>query len=507
MLRALLVCIALMALHCKAKPIRLEGTHDTPQTAFELAADKTMAGTFSKGDSTIFIRVKLNAPAMFRAELTAARGADSSITVFSPPEQAVVTADDNGSSLPEEISPVYLAAGVTLVRIQAKSDEAADFQFFYRVFNAPSDVEREPNSAPATANALTGLHATGFHGPLFTRTEKEKLRERDCFSKQNTSAEATLVSARLTGVEGITGVVSFLDAAGNEIHRQEAAGPGQPLDTSPVFLQAGAQLVVCVSSARLERAVSRDYYDLNLVLADITRKSEIEPNNSAATASRMTEDTIAGQVSAIGDVDYFTWVNRKEYPVLVNVSLEAPFIESLRLAIVRKGEPEQLFENSAVRQEIAENIRLEAGEQLTLGVLTRAKLKKKDFKPLLYTLKINESQFNDDSETEPNDTVAKADVLIDHAQKWGFLNPVGDVDYYRLKLDAPVARLLVFESKIACKVKLEHLRGGKSLAISSAQSNLKYSATFETDDLLKIQCVAQKPNPAERAYRLALVEQ
>ncbi|MFO1471285.1 MAG: hypothetical protein U1F27_09630 [Turneriella sp.] len=84
---------------------------------------------------------------------------------------------------------------------------------------------------------------------------------------------------------------------------------------------------------------------------------------------------------------------------------------------------------------------------------------------------------------------------------------MGDVDFYRLKLDAPAIRQLVLESKIACKLKLEHLRGGKSLAISSAQSNLKYSATFETDDLLKIQCVAQKPNPAERAYRLALVEQ
>ncbi len=506
MLRASLVCIALLALHCKAKPIKLEGTYDTPQTAFDLAADKTLSGTFNQGDSTIFIRVKLSAPAMFRAELSSARGSDSSITVFSPPEQAIVTADDNGSSLPEEISPVYLAAGITLVRIQAKSDEAADFQFFYRVFNAPSDVEREPNNTPATANALATLHATGFHGPLYTRTEKEKLRERDCFSRQNTSAEATLVSARLTGVEGITGVVSFLDAAGNEIHRQEAAGAGQPLETSPVFLQAGAQLIVCVSSARLERATSRDYYDLYLVLADITRKSEIEPNNSLAAASRMTEDSIAGQISAIGDVDYFTWINRKEYPVLVNVSLEAPFIETLRLTVVRKGEREQVFENSAVRQEIAENVKLEAGEQLTLGVRGRAKIKKKEFKPALYALKINESQFNDDSETELNDNAANADVLIDLAQKWGFTNPPGDVDFYRLKLEAPVTRQLVFESKIACKVKLEHLRGGKSLAISSAQANLKYSATFETDDLLKIQCVGQKANPAERAYRLALVE-
>ena len=42
MLRASLVCIALLALHCKAKPIRLEGTHDTPQTAFELAALSTI---------------------------------------------------------------------------------------------------------------------------------------------------------------------------------------------------------------------------------------------------------------------------------------------------------------------------------------------------------------------------------------------------------------------------------------------------------------------------------
>ena len=506
MLRASLVCIALLVLQCKAKPTRLEGNHDTPQTAFDLAADKPLAGTFPKGESTIYFRIKLEKAAMLRAELGAARGADTSITLLQPPEQPLLSVDDNGSSLPEEIPPTYLGAGIALLRLRAKSDEAADFQFFYRVFNAPSDVEREPNNTVATATALTGLHATGFHGPWFTRNEKEKLRERDCFSKQNTSTEPTLVSARLTGVDGITGVVSFLDAAGNEIYRQEAAGAGQPLDTSPVFLQAGAQLVVCVSSARLERAVSRDYYDLNLVLADITRKSEIEPNNTAETASRMTEDTIAGQISAIADADFFTWINKKEYPVLVNVSLEGPFVEILRLAVTRKGEAEQAYENSAVRQEIAENVKLEAGDQLTLAVRARAKLKKKDFKPAVYTLKINESQFNDDSETEPNDMAARADVLIDHAQKWGFLNPVGDVDFYRLKLDAPVSRQLVFESKIGCKIKLEHLRGGKSLAISSAQSNLKYAAAFESDDLLKIQCVAQKPNPPERAYRLALVE-
>ncbi|MBN8223096.1 MAG: hypothetical protein J0L53_19445, partial [Spirochaetes bacterium] len=65
---------------------------------------------------------------------------------------------------------------------------------------------------------------------------------------------------------------------------------------------------------------------------------------------------------------------------------------------------------------------------------------------------------------------------------------------------------LTLESKIDCKVRLEHLRGGKSVAVQSAPQNVQYKALFEKDDVVKVQCVGQKSNPAERAYRIALTE-
>lgn len=504
--RILLIFIAAMVFACREKISRVEGIHDSVQTALDLAADRTIQGNFARGQSVVYFRVKLNQATMLRGELTAARGADSSITVFHPPGNTILAVDDNGSSLAEEIPPVYLTAGETVIRIEAKSEEPAEYRFFYRTFNAPTDVEQEPNNSAATANPITGLHAAGFHGPQYFLSGREKLRERDCFSKQNTASEPVLVSAKLTGVDGITGSVAFLDMAGNEIYRQDAADIGHPLETSPVFLPASAPLVVCVSSARPQRPATRDYYELTLSMTDIMRKSEIEPNNTAATATRISEDTIAGQITTITDMDFLSYVNKREYPVIVNVSLESAALNELRLVTARDREGEIIFEDSAAKNEIAENIRLDAGEKLTLSVRVRPKIKKKDFKPAAYTIKINESQFNDDNESENNGTPERADLLVDHAQKWGFINPPGDIDYYRLGLEAPGERVLVFESKIACKIRLEHLRQGKPVAIMTGIANVKYPAGFQKDDLVRLSCVGQKPNPAERAYRLALTE-
>ncbi|MBL8033717.1 MAG: hypothetical protein JNJ69_08460 [Leptospiraceae bacterium] len=491
---------------CKPKPLKLTLAHNSAQTAFDLPIDTVVQGAISTGESVVFLRVRLAQPQMLRAELPAVRAVDSSITVFHPGERELFTIDDNGSSLPEEIYPVLLPAGDTLLRLRFRAEEPAEFRFFYRVFNPPSDTEREPNNTPETANAITGMHATGFHGPVYAFADKEKNRERDCFSKSPATNDAVLVSAKLTGVEGVTGAVSFHDAAGKEIHREEAGSAGAALETSPVFVAAGTSFIICVASARPVPPSSRDYYDLTLSFSDLSHRGEAEPNNRPENASRITADSLTGQISTQQDVDYLVWVNKRDYPVIVNATLESPQVAVLRLEAVRKDDVALVFEDSAVAQEVAENIRVEAGEQLLLALRVRPKLRKKDFKPAAYTVKINESQFNDDSEFENNGNAARADTLVDHAQKWGFINPPGDVDFYRLKVDAPVERQLVFESKIPCKVRLEHLRAGKTIAGNTALSNVKYSALFEKDDLVRVQCVGQKPNPPERAYRLALVE-
>jgi hypothetical protein len=263
---------------------------------------------------------------------------------------------------------------------------------------------------------------------------------------------------------------------------------------------------VCVSAVTTMRKQSRDYYDLTLSFGEATQKGEVEPNNSPGTASPMLADQIEGTISAFTDSDYFSYRNRREYPVSLRIDLESAALGTLSLTAAKPGQGLQLFEDSAAKGEVAENIRVEAAETVIFSVRNRAKLKKKNFKVTEYTLKLQETQASDENETEPNHTPEKADGLVDLTQKWGFVNPIGDVDYYRLKLASPAERLLSFESKVDCKIRIEHLRGGKSVATQSAPQNVQYKAMFEKDDLVKIQCLGQKPNPAERAYRIALTE-
>lgn len=503
--KALCVFAFLIFSGCKESAPKLTGAHSTPETAYDLAVDKTVSGVFDGADSSIFIRVRLKEGAMLRAELSAARGVDTSLAVFNPPDKLLFEVDDAGSSLPEEIAPVFLPGGDTLIRLRGKGGEQSAFTFFYRTFQAPSDIEREPNNSAASANSMAGLHAAGFYGPEFDRRGQVREREKDCFVKENTDTENKVLHIKLTGVEGILSSVTLKDAADKELLRQEATAAGAPLFVGPVALPAG-KFYVCVAAVTTMRKQSRDYYDLTLSFGAATQKGEIEPNDSPGTASAIPEDQIEGVISSFTDGDYFTYRNRREYPVSLRVELESASAGVLSLSTAKTGQALQLFEDSAAKSEVAENIRLEAGEGVIISVKNRTKLKKKNFKSTPYTLKLQETQASDENETEPNHTVDRADGLVDLTQKWGFINPVGDVDYYRLKLSAPAERILTLESKIDCKIRLEHLRGAKSLAVQSAPQNVRYKALFEKDDVVKVQCVGQKSNPAERAYRIALTE-
>lgn len=500
-----LCAFALFLAACKEAAPKLTGNHASPETAYELGVDKTVSGVFDGADASIFIRVRLKEAAMLRAELSAARGVDSSLAVFNPPDKLMFEVDDAGSSLPEEITPVFLPAGDTLIRLRGKGGEQSAFTFFYRTFQPPSDIEHEPNNSAATANTITGLHMAGFYGPEFDRRGPLREREKDCFVKENTDTEKKALQIKLTGVDGILSSLTLRDAADKELLRQEATAAGAPLFVGPVSVPSG-KFYICVAAVTTMRKQSRDYYDLTLTFAAPTQKGEIEPNDSPGTASAILEDQIEGVISTFTDSDYFSYRNRREYPVSLRIELESASQGSLSLSTVKTGQALQLFEDSAAKTEVAENIRLEAGEGVIISVKNRAKLKKKNFKPTPYTLKLQETQASDENETEPNHTIDRADGLVDLTQKWGFINPVGDVDYYRIKLSASAERVLTLESKIDCKVRLEHLRGGKSVAVQSAPQNVQYKALFEKDDVVKVQCVGQKSNPAERAYRIALTE-
>jgi hypothetical protein len=100
----------------------------------------------------------------------------------------------------------------------------------------------------------------------------------------------------------------------------------------------------------------------------------------------------------------------------------------------------------------------------------------------------------------------RADSLIDATYKWGFINPPQDVDYYRLQLTETLHRQLRLESKLGCRLSLEHLRAGKIVKVTRGKAPLVYEADFASGDLLRLTCVDIVTQPADRAYRIALSE-
>jgi hypothetical protein len=499
-----LLLLSFFLLGCREQAARLTSLHNSPASAFPLAADRQVTGKLQAGDNQVYFSFRLAEPAMFRAELRAVRGADTRLEILSPRGDVLSAADDHGSSLAEEIFPIYLGAGDYLLRLSANAEGSEDFTLFYRLFKPPADVEREPNNSAETATAVAANHASGFHGAEFFWNGKEKLREQDCFRFSVNAEGKKQAEFTLSGVDGYSATLQILDNAGNELATAESDKPGQLLAVGPLVVPKEGQLTACVRAIHSQQNASRDYYDLDMRLSDVQVKSETEPNNTAQTAGEIAADTMEGVIATFNDTDYFYWQNRREYPVLLRVELIAATPQMLRL---EAGTPASLrvFEGSAERGEVADNLRVDALERVTLIVRCGKKCQRRNFRPVSYQLRLDESQATDENESEPNDSPDRAEVQVDLTQKWGFVNPPGDIDYYRLSLPQVAVRDVIVESKLGCRLRLEHLRGGKSLATSSGTGKVIYNAELAQGDLLRLQCAGDRPS-ADRSYRLSLSE-
>lgn len=497
--------LALILSNCKESPARLEGDFSSVQKAAELAADKTVSGILSAA-APVFFHIRLTEPMMLRAELGAIRGIDASLAVLAADQGMIVAVDDNDSSRPEEIFPVFLNPGDFYLRLSGKGPEQGAFTFFYRLFKPPADVEREPNNAAATANPMSGDHAVGFYGPEYSVQNGVKKFEQDCFFRELNGENKGALSLRLTGVEGIRGHVTILDDAAHELLAAEATEPGSPLTAGPVAVPASGKIFICVSAQKIPEKASKDYYELKLSVAEATQLMELEPNNTAKTANTISTDHIDGNIAGFADADFFRWKNRREYAVYLQAELLYSAGQQLKLIVERGDSQKIIFEDSAPGREVAENLRLDPGEDIVVCVRAREKIPPRKFQVQSYSLKLKEIMVTDEGENEPNDTADKADALVDQAQKWSFINPPGDVDYYKIQVSEDALRTLVVESKLGCKIRLEHLRDNKPLASQIATDTLKYHATFRKNDLLRLNCLGQKKNPPERAYRIALTE-
>jgi hypothetical protein len=475
------------------------------QTPIDLAHDQVLIGDLPEGKAKILIKVSLAEPQMLRAEIAAAIGSNTSIKLYQNSDEPLAVVDDRPVGAAEELPPIYLAQGDARIEISAESTKRIPFKFFYRTFRPPAEVEREPNQTVATATPMQSLHASGFYGPETNIQKGVKSPEQDCYRYRTEQGKSGLLDVRVTGVDGIQPqIVIYGDNFADPITARTGE-TGKNLKIEDVLVDRFETLAICVNGTRKGEVVSRDYYDVTLEFSASVHKREVEPNESVQTATDVAPGNIAGSLTGLKDKDYFIYRNRSEYPVLVRVGLVSHSHDQLRLVLVASDGKDLIFEKSAPGSEIIENARVEAGESIAFSVQARPTIKRLKTNPV-YDIKISESQWSDENETEPNGVAAMADSLVDATYKWGYINPLGDVDFYRLKVAGKVYRQVRVESKLACKLQLEHQRGGKILKTVAGGAMLSHEGDFKDDDLLRLSCLGQKPEPAERVYRIALME-
>lgn len=507
-----LFLLALLYLSCGEKATLIVESPDTPDKAFALSANQRVTGKLYPGKNTIYFRIRLAEAAMLRGELAPVRGADTRLELLSEQGDALYTVDDNGSSLAEEIFPVLLSAGDYLLRIAAEAQTEETFTVFYRLFKAPPDIESEPNNTLATASMVAAMHATGFFGPELYLTGTQKERERDCFAFTAPEGKKRRAEFSLSGVDGYRATLHIFDSAGKLLVSVESVKIGERLLTEPLALPEDGKLFACVTAQRKEKDASRDYYELQMQLTELQSKAELEPNNTVQTASVISGNTIEGTLSKNSDVDYFYWQNTHDYALIARVELESRSPQLLRLESAIEGNSPanlplawRIFENSAEKGEVADNLRVETGEKLALLVRCRKACQHKNFVPVPYVLRLSESQATDENEAEPNDNPERAETLLDLTQKWGFINPPDDNDYFRLRMAQPAIRDVLVESKLGCRLSLEHWRGSKLLFTSSAKGKMIYNAEFTNADVLRLKCLGKAVSP-DRSYLIVLSE-
>ncbi|HRP69654.1 MAG TPA: hypothetical protein PLY93_09000 [Turneriella sp.] len=506
MRRALYGFILLFILvNCKKATLHFNDKNTAVANALFLETDRNVSGIFTAKASSFFVRIKITEPVMLRAEVSAIANGDVSLALFHPADTLLFEVNDNGVGNAEEISPVYLHTGEAIIRISNQGKHDAPFTFFYRTFNPPSNIEREPNNNFTTATKIEENRATGFYGPLYFKRGDIREKEQDCFVAQNTEPQNKNLSVQLSKVVGVRGSLNIFDEHLNSIYTTTQEEKETFLKTPPVRI-LGERVYVCVAAEETKPTRSRDYYDLTFTWAPSSNDTEQEPNDNPTAANTVIGEKIEATIHSLSDVDYFVYENHREYAVSIRVELKSIPENTLSFLRIINNKEVTVFEGNAPRSEIAENLSIDANEKIILYVKNNKRTTKKNFKPSTYTLHFQETALTDENEVEPNNTPTTADTLVDLTQKTGFINPVGDVDFYRLKFDAPHDRILTFESKIDCLLQLTHLRQNKTIKKQTGKERLLYNANFHNDDLIKLHCTNQKSFPKERAYRVQLIE-
>lgn len=501
---------------CSGDLSEKEPENDKRKNAQQIKSGQIFRGTFysGKGTDTDFVFLRVSGNAMIKGELSGVKGIDSEIRLYRKGRAAPFKIiNDQLSSLGEKFGPILVEEPGVVIALKTRKpvnqSQYTDlpYQFKVNTFSPPQPVEREPNDSYAEAQQIDE-NITGYYSNVYissTGGERKEV-ERDFFFVELTEEKKYRIQIDLTGVAGVDPVLRLFDYKKNLLKVVDDKGLGQG-ETVPAYGVEGPDRLYMSVTAKDYRINENEYYQLEVDTSEYENKYEFEPNDSREKASDLTEEETMAEISDAGDIDWFQYQNRQQWPVILRVELvpERSFNPVLELynsrgAKIHKfnnGEPE---ENEGISNRV-----LKPDQVIFLKVTS---VEHSVDGPAEYLLKLNSDQLVDVNEVEPNDRPPQANEILPDSTVVGYINPNKDFDYFKVKIDKQQRFKVLLDALPDCRLSLK-VADRKSAVFDKAGSEragegISLTTVLEPGGFIQISCEKALSNLYKTPYKLTI---
>ena len=261
------LCFCLFfSLNCTVKVQHELEPNDSFSEAGRLPIDTTVEGFLSSAHDKDYYCIEITEPQILDIRVSPVKGVNHAIEIWragSPPV-LVKLVDDARKSAEERFPNFYAAPGTYYIGIiHGTRDEATgNAESFYRLSIKTRSVlseARQPNNSAGTATPLTlGEDMTGYYSVSFNRLNEQgdvQYREESWYSfdVQLDETKPVLLDADVTGVPGVTAVISLYDDSYTCIGSVEAKAVGEGAALRRRGLSKGGTYYIMVCSKSYER--------------------------------------------------------------------------------------------------------------------------------------------------------------------------------------------------------------------------------------------------------------
>jgi hypothetical protein len=510
----LLAFALLPGFYCSHSVSEKEPENNIRKQAQKLEPKQTLVGSFysAAGTDVDYLYVSVDAPAMIKGQLSAVKGVDSEILFFRKGEAAPFKiVNDNKSSLNERFGPYLISSPGVVIAIrptQPVNDEKyakLKYEFSYELTAAPLPMEQEANDTIEQANPIEGGVGggviRGYYGNALSGNDIEK----DFFSINIPEKQKYRLSAKLSKVTGIDGVLRLYSSDGEKLLTVDNGVTGEEENIFSYGVQGPTTLYLSVNSKDYKIS-DTEYYELKVDVNPYEEKYELEPNDTIREATPIKASKIFGDFSSDQDVDYYRFYNETFETVNFFAEVVPGSNYDIKMELYHGiNLPPVVFDDGG--DDMSEGIANWTVKPLETIYLKLGK--KSSGKGGAYTLNTQVDAPSENQEKEPNNSIKTATILEPEKGITGFINPNKDQDYYKLKIPGQGKYRIELESPTDCAMSISILdvKGNKTEGKIAAKpgENISLQTILDSEGYILAQCENATKPLYKNPYRLRIV--